>query len=244
MGDRCWSSNCDCEFAIEFGSGIEIHFYPSKDGGALAVSQNTGIVGSASLSSREWRLAQEYVVDANGHTDFFTNLRERVLSDDDPKELFDDAEFESLLIPDFSIINCELAEYLSKHPEELQQLHWRKFEELLEAVFRNQGYQTELGPGRADQGFDLRLIRKDSIGSVVTLVQAKRYGHDNPIRLEIVQALSAVVDDQKANRGIVVTTSRFLPSAKKFAKRQEQRISLADSKDVAKWCELAVKRWK
>ena len=204
MGDRCWSSNCHCEFAIEFGSGMEIHFYPNNDGGALAVSQNSGIVGSASLSSREWLLAQEYVADPNRHTDFFMNVRERVLGDEDPKELFDGAGFESLLIPDFSIISRELIEHLSKHPEDLQRLHWRKFEELLEAVFRNQGYETALGPGRADQGVDLRLVRKDSIGSVVTLVQAKRYRDDNPINLEVVQALSAVVDDEKANRGILV----------------------------------------
>ena len=80
---------------------------------------DSGIVGSASLSSREWLLAQEYVADPNRHTDFFMNVRERVLGDEDPKELFDGAGFESLLIPDFSIISRELIEHLSKHPEDL-----------------------------------------------------------------------------------------------------------------------------
>ena len=69
MGDRCWSSNCHCEFAIEFGSGMEIHFYPNNDGGALAVSQNSGIVGSASLSTNGF---WPYVADPNRHTDFYS----------------------------------------------------------------------------------------------------------------------------------------------------------------------------
>jgi hypothetical protein len=142
----------------------------------------------------------------------------------------------NLVIVDFEVINSELIEYFAKHPERLRELEWRKFEELLDAIFRNLGYVTELGPGRGDQGIDLRLIRRDPIGDLVTLVQAKRYSSDRPIELEAVAALYGVVENKGANRGLFVTTSRYLPSARQFAGQQSQRLVLADSQDVAHWC--------
>jgi hypoxanthine phosphoribosyltransferase len=139
-----------------------------------------------------------------------------------------------IIAPDFEVINAELMEYFSTHPDDMYMLPPRKFEMLLEAVFRNQGYRTELGPGWSDGGVDLRLYQKDSIGEICTLVQAKRYKHTIPIRLEAVASLAALVDDEKANRGLFVTTSRFLPGVQKFAEKQNRRIILANSIDIAK----------
>jgi hypothetical protein len=140
------------------------------------------------------------------------------------------------LVADFHEITQELLQYFAQHPNELHQMEWRKFEYLLDAIFRNQGYRTELGPGRADAGVDLRLVQKDSIGEIVTLVQAKRYAPKNAITLDAVSALYGVVEDQQANRGLFVTTSRYLPSATRFAAKHSQRLVLADSSDVARWC--------
>ncbi len=161
------------------------------------------------------------------------------------EQLYEAAKFDrtcQLIVPDFQQINLELMAYLGKHPERLQDLEWRKFEELLDAIFKNQGYHTELGPGSNDGGVDLRLIQKDSIGQVITLVQAKRYKAENPIDLQAVQALHGVVDDQRAHRGLFVTTSRYLPVAKNFAARQNGRLMLATSKEVATWCKSIVNR--
>jgi hypoxanthine phosphoribosyltransferase len=148
----------------------------------------------------------------------------------------------AVIAPDFELISAELIEYFSTHPDDLYKLNPRKFEMLLEAVFRNQGYRTELGRGWSDGGVDLRLYQKDSIGEICTLVQAKRYKDTIPIRLEAVGFLAKLVDDEKANRGLFVTTSRFLPSVQKFSEKESRRIILANSTDVAKWCEEAVRR--
>jgi restriction endonuclease Mrr len=125
-----------------------------------------------------------------------------------------------LIIPAFEQTHLELFDYFAKHPDHLHQLDWRKFEELLESIFRNQGFTTELGPGRGDGGVDIRLLQKDSIGPLITCVQAKRYRPDYPIGLEAVAAFYAVIEDQRANRGLFVTTSRYLPSARRFAERK------------------------
>ena len=45
-----------------------------------------------------------------------------------------------------------------------------------------------------------------------------------------------VVDDQRSHRGLFVTTSRYPPGSREFAARQNQRLILATSKDVADWC--------
>jgi hypothetical protein len=157
----------------------------------------------------------------------------------DVREIYTDQGIDkicTILTPDFENINSELIEYFSKNPDDLYKLDPRKFEKLLDYIFRNQGFITELGPGSGDGGVDLRLIQKDSVGQILTLVQAKRYQKKYPIKLEAVQALSAIVEHEKANRGLFVTTSRYLPGVEKWVSEQPTRIILANSEDVANWC--------
>ncbi|MBT8368609.1 MAG: restriction endonuclease [Deltaproteobacteria bacterium] len=63
----------------------------------------------------------------------------------------------------------ELIDHFASHPEELQRLHWRRFEELIAAVFRNHGFETVLGTGSHDQGVDLRLSRRARHNNEVSL---------------------------------------------------------------------------
>lgn len=151
---------------------------------------------------------------------------------------YEDRELEQkseVLIQELALVDAELIEYLAMHPDELQYLHWRRFEELLSSIFRNQGFDVELGPGRGDEGIDLRLIYKDAVGTMLTLVQAKRYRRDRKITLEAVAALAGVVVVNNAHRGLFVTTSDFLPGARRFAEEKAGRIILANESDVTKW---------
>jgi hypothetical protein len=136
-------------------------------------------------------------------------------------------------------IRAEAFEHFAKHPEELQRLGWRQFEELLDSIFKNQGFRTELGPGRNDGGVDLRLYQSEVIPELVTLVQAKRY--KDPIQLEAVAALFGHAVAQEAGSALFATTSRFQPAAKTFAKSVERLVNapalrLADGGQVAQWC--------
>lgn len=136
-------------------------------------------------------------------------------------------------------LHSEVFEHFGKYPQDLQGLGWRQFEELLDAIFRNQGFYTELGPGRNDGGVDLRLYQSRAIPELVTLVQAKR--HRKPIQQEAVAALWGHAHVEGAHRALFVTTSRFQPAAMKFAKSVEQRVGfqaleLADGKKISGWC--------
>jgi len=136
-------------------------------------------------------------------------------------------------------LHGEVFEHFAKHPEDLQRIEWRQFEELLDAMFKNQGYYTELGKGRDDGGVDLRLYQNRAIPEIVTLVQAKRY--KTPIKLDAVAALVGIAAEQRAPSAIFATTSYFQPKARKYARSVERRVDLptvelADADRLAGWC--------
>ncbi len=137
-------------------------------------------------------------------------------------------------------VHSEVFAHFAHRPDDLKKLTWRQYEEFLDAVFRNQGFRTELGPGQGDGGVDIRLYQSGAIPELVTLVQAKRY-RNRPIGLEAVAALMAFAKVENAPCGILATTSRFLPGAEEFARTTQRRldlpsINLATSSKVGGWC--------
>lgn len=144
-----------------------------------------------------------------------------------------------LIKEDYTSLYQELFDYFKTNPDKLYALSPRSLEVFISEVFRNQGYQTELGSGWNDGGVDLRLYQKDAIDQIVTLVQIKRYRSDRPIGLESVAYLNNMVSDENANRGLFITTSKYLPQVKSFANRHKNKLILADSQDIEKWCESA-----
>ena len=137
-------------------------------------------------------------------------------------------------------LHSEVFEHFAMHPADLKRIEWRQFEELLDAIFKNQGFYTELGTGKNDGGVDLRLYQNRAIPEVVTLVQAKRY--KNPIKLEAVAALLGIAAEQRAPNALFATTSHFQPKARNFSFEVfEQRVDLpnvelADSSRISGWC--------
>ena len=142
----------------------------------------------------------------------------------------------SLIQGDFDALNSELYEYFSNNWDQLTRLNWREFEMVVAELLQAQGFEAELGPGHADGGVDIRLLQRDPIGDMLTVVQVKKYDPKNPISLEAVQALHGVKEAEGADKSMFVTTSRYLPSATKFASRENVQMQLYVSDDVRKWC--------
>ncbi len=142
----------------------------------------------------------------------------------------------SLIQGDFDALNSELYKHFSQYSDQLARLHWRKFEMLVAEVLEAQGFEVELGPGRGDGGVDIRLLQRDPIGDILTLVQVKRHDAKYPIELQAVQALHGVKEDESADNSMFVTTSRYLKSSKDFASRDNVNMALYVSEDVRKWC--------
>ena len=138
----------------------------------------------------------------------------------------------SLIQGDFDALNSELYEHFSKNANQFTRLHWRKFEMLVAELLQAQGFEAELGTGHADGGVDIRLLQRDPIGDILTLVQVKKYDIANPIRLQAVQALHGVKEAEGADISMFVTTSRYLRSATNFASRENVQMELFVSDDV------------
>ncbi|MES2920993.1 MAG: restriction endonuclease [Verrucomicrobiota bacterium] len=132
-------------------------------------------------------------------------------------------------------VSTELLAYFARHPEDLRHIEPRKFEELMAKIFEDQGYDVELTPPSRDGGRDLMLVQKASIGSILTLVECKRYAKGRPVGVEIVRSLYGVVEEERASKGLIATTSHFTKGAVDFRDRLRYRLELADYDRISSW---------
>lgn len=218
---------------------------PSEITACITVLEIDSWFYDAIYGAHDWKLRNEFdslVDETEFWYDFYShNVLLFYCKEDDLNKLYlDYFEWQwisNIIQPDYTNLYQEVFEYFNIKPKKLYSLTSRKLEILVSEIFRNQGYQTILGPGNNDGGVDLRIYQKDEIDQIVTLVQVKKYKENLPIKLESVAYLQAIVDEEKANRGLFITTSRYLPQAKKFATRQNKKLILSDSIDISRWCE-------
>jgi restriction system protein len=111
-------------------------------------------------------------------------------------------------------IDQRYIDYLSKNPEKLGTMHWRKFEELTAEFFARDGFQVELGPGRNDDGVDIRVWKptQEITDAPLCLIQCKR--ERAKVGKVVVKGLAADVAFEGSEYGVLVTTSELSPGAR------------------------------
>ena len=117
-------------------------------------------------------------------------------------------------------------------------MHWRKFEELTAEYFQKQGFNVELGPGTNDDGVDVRVWkptqdRNNEAPHII--IQCKRQKHN--VEKVVVKGLYADMLFQKAELGLVATTSELSPGAQKTIIARGYSIEEVDNNGVRKWLE-------
>jgi restriction system protein len=100
-----------------------------------------------------------------------------------------------------------------------------EFEHLVRQLFEEMGMQSWVTQACHDEGVDAIAYNPDPIMGGVCVVQAKRY--TNTVPVEAVRALWGVMEDKKAGRGVLVTTSHFTKGTYDFAARNE-RVQLIE----------------
>ncbi|HSA49447.1 MAG TPA: restriction endonuclease, partial [Yinghuangia sp.] len=90
------------------------------------------------------------------------------------------------------------------------------FEGLVAELFRARGLQAVTTQRSGDGGVDVEAIDPDPLSGGKIIVQVKRYRHTVPPTA--VRDLYGTVHDVGANKGVLVTTSRFGPSSYTFAR--------------------------
>jgi restriction system protein len=135
--------------------------------------------------------------------------------------------------PDFE---REMLAHFARCPQEMYQMPPRKFEELVAAIFKNQGFDVQLTPETRDGGFDIIAInRLDITENLPYLIECKRFSPQRKVGVGIVRQLLGVVVDQRASVGILATTSFFTQDAQEFTERNHRQLSTSDYNAIVDW---------
>tara|TARA_R110002167_G_scaffold311984_1_gene517174 strand:+ start:280492 stop:281469 length:978 start_codon:yes stop_codon:yes gene_type:complete len=193
----------------------------------MAVVEQHGKIG-LEVSKRYFELVQVVLNQSVIGAFVQTNYDDRVHL----KELFDS---ESLKTQYGEFLDQRFIDYLAKNYETISKMNWRKFEALTAEHFHRNGYTVEIGPGRDDDGVDIRLWNnKPAKGNPpLTIVQCKRY--QGNIDKVVVKSLYADVLANQAQSGLIVTTSKLSPGAEKTVKVRGYPIKSIDGIKMREW---------
>lgn len=142
------------------------------------------------------------------------------------------------IIERVAFVNDQLLERLKNDPKLMHGLSPRKFEELVAELLYQQGFEVELTPASRDGGFDIYAAKIESIGKFLYLVECKRYTPPKKVGVQVIRSLHGVVQKERANAGIVVTSSYFTSDAKELQFELEYQIKLSDYIGVQKLLKL------
>jgi restriction system protein len=153
----------------------------------------------------------------------------------DLEELFSSERLES---PHGTYFDQRFANFLAANFDAIDRMHWRQFEGLAAEYFNGEGFAVELGPGRGDGGVDIRLWPNDESkesAPAAVLIQCKR--QQTKISNTVVKALWADVTVERADSGLIVTTSGFSPSAQAVRTARNYNIKEAQRDTLKSWVE-------
>ena len=111
------------------------------------------------------------------------------------------------------------------------------FEKLVLDLLLNMGFGSRnkemaiVTPTSHDNGVD-GIIPEDALGLDKIYIQAKRYT-DNPVSKPEIHKFIGALDEQKATKGVFITTSKFTAGAKETAEKASKKIVLIDGKTLA-----------
>ena len=85
-----------------------------------------------------------------------------------------------------------------------------------------------------DDGID-GIIYEDKLGLDKIYIQAKRYKFDNTIGKPQIQQFSGALDEQKATKGVYITTSSYSREARTYVEKLNKKIVLIDGQELARY---------
>jgi restriction endonuclease len=112
----------------------------------------------------------------------------------------------------------ELGTHLRRNFSDVYNLRPRRFEELVEHVFRAQGFRTVLTQQSRDGGADIVFLSRDS-DQKIAIVEVKRYAPKKKVGVDLIQRLMGAAIDWRVKRVGFVTTSDFTKDARDAARR-------------------------
>lgn len=148
------------------------------------------------------------------------------------KELFESEKIET---QHGKFLDQRFIDFLDRNFERIDEMHWRKFEGLTGEFFEREGFRVEMGPGRGDEGVDMRVFPKDASPDdpPLIIVQCKR--QKAKIDMVLVKSVYSDVEWERAKSGLIVTTSTFSPGAERVRTARAYPVEAADRAKLQKW---------
>lgn len=128
-------------------------------------------------------------------------------------------------------IEAQNAKAVEDYLAQLQSMKPAKFEAVVAELIKKMNYdEVKLVGGPGDGGVDVRAVRKDSWGtSHKVAIQAKRY--QKKVGRRYVHELMGVMEGEKCQEALLVTTATFAPDAMEAAKAKPSLI-LVNGRDL------------
>jgi len=134
-----------------------------------------------------------------------------------------------------------LASEMLREGRMLAEMGWRDFEKLVGALLETNGWKIQITRGSKDGGIDVMAMRQDpEIGEIKSVWQAKKYRPSNKVRLSQVRELTAVREETRATKAMIVTTSALTRDAIEWIRRDTFRLGFKNQTDLARWIQTAV----
>jgi len=182
------------------------------------------------------RDASQFVLTDNGYNaveELYSIAATRNMGEANAKDTFTHVSDQIVVASCF--INSVLMQEIEKNPDRMLSLTPREFEEFVAELFSRQGFQVQLTPLRRDKGRDILAISSGDLGQHLYLAECKRYDSHNPVGVHYIRSLYGVLEQERATKGIIATTSYFTRGARELAQDLKWRISLKDYTDLKLW---------
>lgn len=108
----------------------------------------------------------------------------------------------------------------------------REFEEIIERLFQDEGFETVLTQATRDGGRDIIATKYEMGKPIVFYIECKKYGRRNSAGVSIVRALYGVQSSDRINKSILVTTGHVTSDARKFVNEQNTLMSIIDADEI------------
>ena len=125
--------------------------------------------------------------------------------------------------------------YLSSQYNDIGDINWRQFEGLAGEFLHREGFVVKMGAGRNDDNIDIRAWKERPTEDTppTILVQCRR--QKTKVGKVVLKALWADIEYEKAQSGLIVTSSALEPGAQKTQVARAYPITEINRKTLKDW---------
>lgn len=148
-----------------------------------------------------------------------------------------------------SFVSVKLEEFITEKQEHIRriiediyynndllfEISPRQFEHIIAEILSAENFDVRLTQQTKDDGYDIEATKNISGFDIKILIECKRNLKKNPVGINIVRSFNDVLSRERANKGILITTSHFSVDAWKRKQEMSHKLDLVDNKGLLNW---------